>query len=35
MSKVVSKMKSFLGFDEFEDEDEVMEEEEVMDSIIF
>lgn len=27
MSKVVSKMKSFLGFDEFEDEDEVMEEE--------
>ncbi|MDZ5252797.1 cell division protein SepF [Clostridium sp. LIBA-8841] len=30
MSKVVSKMKSFLGFDEFEDEDEVMEEEEIM-----
>lgn len=27
MSKVVSKVKSFLGFDDFEDEDEVMEEE--------
>ncbi|WP_300348749.1 cell division protein SepF [Clostridium sp.] len=31
MSKMVSKVKSFLGFDEFEDEEEVMmEEEEVM-----
>ena len=27
MSKVVSKVKSFLGFDEFEDDEEIMEEE--------
>lgn len=31
MSKMVNKVKSFLGFDEFEDEEDVMmEEEEVM-----
>lgn len=27
MSKVVSKVKSFLGFDDFEDDDDVIEEE--------